>query len=863
MGRWSIIEFDPSHVRKQTGDFGNIFEETCKNKTEEVIIQWRRALTDVANTLGDNEAKMIEEIVSDVSDKLLLTPSEDSENFVGIEDHIANLSVLLRLDLEEVRMVGIGKTTIARVLFNRLSRHFQGRIFIDMAFLSKSMDIYSQANPYDYNMKLHLQSKFLSKILGKKDIEISQLGELAGRLKHHKVLVFIDDLNDQVVLDSLVGQTQWFGSGSRIIVVTNDKHFLRAHGIEHIYEVCLPSEDLAREILCRSAFSEKSPPEGVEELVYEITGLVVSPLGLTVLGSSLRGRDNEYWMDSLSMLQTGKNGEIEKISRISYDGLTSEEDKTIFRYIACYFNGGKVAYMKLLLADSGLSVNVGLENLADKSLIHVREGRVEMHGLLKKMGKKVVRLEKPENREFLEDSQDIFDVLSKGIELHVHENAFKRMRNLRFLEVLRSYGSVHALPYLKEMDLSYSHDLIQMPDLSKATNLETLKLVDCYSLVKLPSSIPHPNKLRKLNMKYCRNVETIPIGISLKSLEKLHLDGCSRLRTVPQISTNIVHLCLSETAIEEFPSDLHQENLRFEKLSYLSMKNLKSKKLWEKVQFIIVPLIFLKGIMAPSMRQLYLSDIPSLVELPSSFQNLRQLEKLEIENCLNLETIPTGINLKSLWKLNLSGCSRLRTFPDISTNIKYLYLNETAIEEVPCWIEKFTKQLEFFRWIHHLCQFHQLLKLGSRSSVLTEYTSGLSTMFVRRRSAFIFHSPYYCNLLLLLFNRPSTSQLSLKPIPQIQADFGTALIPLAQYFQKPEQIYSMKKSVKVKEWGIRLCSSADNRLGYPNTLPHVFQTDEGNTLNEAGHGKISGGEDEVTEPSSKRMRISCKKKNLE
>ena len=44
---------DPSHVRKQTGAFGKIFEETCKNQTEEVIIiQWRRALTDVANTLG-------------------------------------------------------------------------------------------------------------------------------------------------------------------------------------------------------------------------------------------------------------------------------------------------------------------------------------------------------------------------------------------------------------------------------------------------------------------------------------------------------------------------------------------------------------------------------------------------------------------------------------------------------------------------------------------------------------------------------------------------------------------------------------------------------------------------------------------
>ena len=97
---------------------------------------------------------------------------------------------------------------------------------------------------------------------------------------------------------------------------------------------------------------------------------------------------------------------------------------------------------------------------------------------------------------------------------------------------------------------------------------------------------------------------------------------------------------------------------------------------------LVQPLIFLTGIMAPSMRQLYLSDIPSLVELPSSFQNLHQLEKLEIENCINLETLPTGINLQSLEELDLSGCSKLRTFPDISTNIQWLYLNKTGIEEV-------------------------------------------------------------------------------------------------------------------------------------------------------------------------------------
>ena len=240
-----------------------------------------------------NEAAMIEEIANDVLGKLLLTSPKDSENFVGIEDHLAKLSVLLQLDAEEVRMVGlwgssgIGKTTIARVLFQRLSRHFRGSIFIDRAFVSKTMEIFKAANPDDYNMKLHLQRNFLSEILGKGDIKINHLNAVGERLKNQKVLIFIDDFDDQVVLDALVGQTQWFGSGSRIIVVTNDKHFLRAHGIEHVYEVCLPSEDVAVEMLCQSAFRKNAAPEGFKELVVKVARLAGRlPLGLNVLGSS-------------------------------------------------------------------------------------------------------------------------------------------------------------------------------------------------------------------------------------------------------------------------------------------------------------------------------------------------------------------------------------------------------------------------------------------------------------------------------------------------------------------------------------------------------------------------------------------------
>ena len=117
---------------------------------------------------------MIEAIANDVLDKLNLVPSKDFEDFVGMEDHIANMSVLLHLESQEVRMVGIwgssgiGKTTIARVLHSQLSRQFQGSIFIDRAFVYKTMEIYDSANPDDYNMKLHLLRSFLSEILDKK-----------------------------------------------------------------------------------------------------------------------------------------------------------------------------------------------------------------------------------------------------------------------------------------------------------------------------------------------------------------------------------------------------------------------------------------------------------------------------------------------------------------------------------------------------------------------------------------------------------------------------------------------------------------------------------------------------------------------
>lgn len=95
--------------------------------------------------------------------------------------------------------------------------------------------------------------------------------------------------------------------------------------------------------------------------------------------------------------------------------------------------------------------------------------------------------------------------------------------------------------------------------------------------------------------------------------------------------------------------------------------------------------------LATNLETLYLNDCSSLVELPSSIKNLNKLWDLSMKGCEKLELLPTGINLKSLYRLDLGRCLRLKRFPDISSNVSELYLNRTAIEEVPWWIEKFSR----------------------------------------------------------------------------------------------------------------------------------------------------------------------------
>jgi len=275
-----------------------------------------------------------------------------------------------------------------------------------------------------------------------------------------------------------------------------------------------------------------------------------------------------------------------------------------------------------------------------------------------------------------------------------------------------------SLGSLEGMDLSESENLTEIPDLSKATKLESLILNNCKSLVTLPSTIGNLHRLVRLEMKECTGLEVLPTDVNLSSLETLDLSGCSSLRSFPLISESIKWLYLENTAIEEIPDLSKATNLKNLKLNNCkslvtlpttigNLQKLVSFEMKECTGLEVLPIdVNLSSLMildlsgCSSLRTfplistnivwLYLENT-AIEEIPSTIGNLHRLVKLEMKECTGLEVLPTDVNLSSLMILDLSGCSSLRTFPLISTRIECLYLQNTAIEEVPCCIEDFTR----------------------------------------------------------------------------------------------------------------------------------------------------------------------------
>ncbi|CAA0313096.1 unnamed protein product [Arabidopsis thaliana] len=651
---------EPAHVRKQIGEFGIAFGETCASRTDEERQKWSKALKEVGNIAGEdfltwkNEAKMIEKIARDVSNKLNATPSRDFDGMVGLEAHLTEMESLLDLDCDGVKMVGIfgaagiGKTTIAKALQSRFPKRFQLTCFVENlrgSYLS-GLD------------ELRLQEQFLSNVLNQDGIRINHSGVIAERLCKLRVLIILDDVNNIMQLMALAKANTWFGPGSRIVVTTENKEILQQHGINDTYQVGFPSDEEALEILCRYAFSQSYPHKGFKKLAVRVTKLCINlPLGLRVVGSSLRGKNKKEWEKVIRKVETNLDPDIEGVLRVGYDGL-NEDEQSLFLHIAIFFNCKDGNLVEAMLDDDNLDIKHGLETLENKSLIYIfTDGEIGMHKLLQQFGRKVIRKEEPWKQRILIDAPNICDVLEhatgtravSGIsfdisdidELPISERAFKRMPNLRFLHVYRSRdGGKYGMHIPEEMEF---------PRRLRLLNWEA------YPSKSLPPTF-HPEYLIELNMPNSELVKLWGGAQPLTNLKWIDVSGSVHLEELPDLSD------------------------------------------------------------ARKLKILRLNDCNSLVEIPSSFSNLHKLKELWVTGCINLEVIPANMNLASLKVVNMGGCLKLRDMPLISTNIRTLLLSGTAVEDVATSIRLWSR-LQFLD-IHGTCNLKEITHLPKSITTL-------------------------------------------------------------------------------------------------------------------------------------------------
>ena len=337
---------------------------------------------------------------------------------IGIDSRAKAIELLLDTKSNDVRMVGIhglggvGKTTIAKAVYNRIVDCFNWSCFLEnVREKSTTNDGIIQLQETLLNV---LQDTYLKVESVSKGIEL-----IMDRLCRTRLLLILDDVDESNEIENLLGRCNWFGPGSRIIVTTRDKQVLTSFGKDHpIYEVKELFECEALELFSLHAFQLNKPEEAYLKVAKQITHYASGlPLALKIIGSDLCGKSIHEWESALEKYKNIPHKKIQEKLKISYDGLEKTE-QDIFLNIACFFKGLRKNCVINILDTCNLYPDYGIRRLIDKCLIIVDQfDQLSMHDLLQQMGREIVQQEseEPRNRSRLWCYKDAHEVLTRNM----------------------------------------------------------------------------------------------------------------------------------------------------------------------------------------------------------------------------------------------------------------------------------------------------------------------------------------------------------------------------------------------------------------------------------------------------------------
>ncbi|KAG2301819.1 hypothetical protein Bca52824_030470 [Brassica carinata] len=704
-----------STVKKLEGNFGLQLWNLWRTKRDERILKWDAALQDVrgrqALRLEENsdEVAFVNKIAIHIKNfltkenlethgsggedpKLEEGSKRGSSSINPGEEHQKKLEEKLNVGCNDdetrfvgvVGMAGIGKTYLTEKLLVKLKTKISRCVFIktkehEVAVLQNKLveDLLEEDHP---NLRC---------------INGNALEDWKNSLKKKKVVVVLDGVNDKKQIDAVLKNQDWIKKGSKIIITTRDKSLLKGLACD-VYEVPKLSDKDSLELFTAQLCTT------IEGDFVELSRKFLSyaggnPLALKEFGEELKGRDKVYWETRLGTLTQGVGKEL----RSCYDEL-NEKEKDAFLDIAYFFRSEEENYVRSLLDSSdpeSTDASKEFTDLADKFLIGVCDGRVDMHDLLFSMAKELdeattrkYRLLPSKYEKFTgaltnKEGNDkvrgyVLD-MSKIEEVPLNSQTFVDMSSLRYLKVYNSFIPRHFEAECKlnlPDEIEFPKDNIvryfdwmnflgkELPSDFEPKNLIDLRLP--YSkITRLWNCAKITPKLRWVDLSNSRELSSLSALSDAPNLLRLNLTGCTSLKELPEDMQNMTSLvCLN---LKGCTSLLSLPEITIPSLKTLILSGCSNLRTFK--------------VISENLETLHLNGT-AIDGLPLAIDNLHRLILLNLKDCKNLETLPNSLgNLKSLQELKLSRCSKIKIFPNVNMeNLRLLLLDGTSIKEIPC-----------------------------------------------------------------------------------------------------------------------------------------------------------------------------------
>ncbi|XP_056174738.1 disease resistance protein L6-like [Syzygium oleosum] len=743
-----FYDVEPSVVKLETGAYRDALTQHKRERGDETVQGWEEALKEVTkikgwDTRNTGHGELARLIARKVSVKLNVSRVHIPDDLVGIDESVNKVVYLLNVESDDIRLIGIcgmggiGKTTLAKVVYRKLSTNFESHSFIsNIRGASQGSGLSSG------------QRQLVSDIIGDVGVELSStdhgMNMIKTRFCRKKVLIFLDDVDHASQLRALAATKEWFGWGSRIVVTTRDKGVLL--GFQDQYDHCLIYEaeelnnDKALQLLSKHAFRSDSPPNAFLKLSKKVIAKTGGlPLTMEVIGPLLRGKRETVWQDTLEKMEGFLLKDVEKKLMLSYEVLDHRHQQ-IFLDIACFLVGQNKSYADYMWDDYVFFTDEGIDRLLLMSLVKIEDkNELWMHDQLKDLGRSIVYCKDPRKGSWVWNQEEGPDFVhnKKGTETAaafymellrdsvLTSEDFIEVPNIRFLKIsgrtlsgdleglfseLRwlcwqrcpkemqatnfcpknlvildlSHSSIDehwggwtqlkVATRLKVLDLSWCSELSTTPDLSGYLSLEILNLKGCESLLRIDRSIGHLRRLKHLRLGGCAKLQALPDDLgSLKALTELLIENHDFCESISQVPSSIGELVNLERLVIVGAIELMMLPDSIGMLKRLAELDISETGIVELPKTIVN----LESLKVLKMNESHMQKLPEAIGM------LEKLEEIYGEHCTLLEMIPSDIARLPVLKILKLTYTLVKNVPKLPQSLVILRLSSTVSRKNP------------------------------------------------------------------------------------------------------------------------------------------------------------------------------------